>query len=120
MAGVVRTEIDLSKAPPQARWEIADLRLRERSLQEGNEVGDFVSNHVASIEDINTNYVKMRLYQGAAKRFPNLPVGMVRIFVDASIRAELEARHEVAAARAKLKRASSEKIKPVVSLPGSP
>lgn len=108
IASYVTTEVAASGA---RNWEIQDLRLRERSLQEANEVGDFVSNMVASIEEIDSNPVRMSLYRGAMERFGHkLPPDMVRLFVDASIKAELRTRREVAAARLALARKEKEPV----------
>lgn len=111
MARVVSTDYMPSAGTLRgaASYEIADLRLQERAKQEANMVGDFVSNHVVSV-DVISNPVKMFLYKAAIERFLTmLPAGMIRIFVDAAIAAEMQTRREVAAARAKQQRATSAK-----------
>jgi effector-binding domain-containing protein len=116
MNGVVSTELDTRKLPGHRIAEIRDLRLREQSVDEGNRVGDFVSNRVSSIEHIEANPVKTWLYKEAIAHFTDIPAQYVRLFVDASIEAERSIRNEVAASRAALE---AEKARKTATLPAS-
>jgi hypothetical protein len=98
---VVQTAIShddaILRPAPGSKAEIADLRLQEQSKDEANRVGDFVSNRITSLTNaqITSNAVKSGLYRAAIERFDDIPAFFVRIFVDASIKAELQGRAEV-------------------------
>jgi hypothetical protein len=93
------TAFNEARPYPGSKAEIADLRLQEQSKDEANRVGDFVSNRITSLNNsaITSNAVKMGLYRAAIERFSDIPAPYVRIFVDASIKAELQGRAEIAA-----------------------
>lgn len=116
VASFINTEFDPRSIPYDRQMEIMDLKLRERSSQEANAVGDFVSNRIQSVEDLNSNALKMRLYQMAVEHFRDkLPAGMIRMFVDAALQSEMAERRKQAAAKRALAEAASKKTEAVVS-----
>lgn len=89
-------------------YEIEVLRQTEKAIALNNDVADAAIYHFQSVPEI-TNALKMAVYKDLIPRFEKrAPAGMVRLLVDATVRWELTARREMAAARTAAARLKAE------------